>query len=658
MTKYFEDINVKAKGIGAFYPESTFPVIGVNHDVSSPIWTDSVGNLVVRGAALTDEGSFRDSFKGTSISTQLSGTLTFTQNSTTVVGVGTSFLSSNITLLVSTYIKIDNTTNWYVISNIIDDTHLELLEPFTQETVSGVNASIAKYVTSIGTGGNISVADSICSVSSGTNIGQKTYIIKELDYGPLILSTFISISQRIANQIGIVGLLTQPEGSSLPENSAWFEFSGTDNTKVLCKSTLDNENESIEVTIPSSNVTSNQLNYRIEVCQEYVQFKIEDTVVATHKNKIPDPYASLNLFCGWINNGTPSSTSTIGIDTIFVNNSNMMQVQGGYSGLPLRVVPDPTSIKDGQNGREVQLATNRELRTTESVRICGGGFEGTTIDTNIWTVSAANGASNSISGIEAIIASGTTNGALAVFRTKSIARIRSGYQNVLGMAMRFSTGVTGNKRKVGMLDENRQNGFFFYLYDSTFGVGCIKGGVETLVPSGNFNGNIGSSYTLDTNYHTFEIFYGLTSIEFYIDGKLLQRIRGTSAPLVDSMLLYITVENSNTTSTSGSASVYSAMMVVQALTAFNTQPLTANIESNGTYTLKLSGGTLRCIINMDNVGTCYVYDNTSAANPKLAPQIDCTRVLGAIQFGRDGINFNKGLTVVTAGGAKLLVIYE
>ena len=52
---------------------------------------DAGGSLITRGAVFVDEGSFREEFTGSSLDTLLTGTVTFTNGSTNVTGVGTAF---------------------------------------------------------------------------------------------------------------------------------------------------------------------------------------------------------------------------------------------------------------------------------------------------------------------------------------------------------------------------------------------------------------------------------------------------------------------------------------------------------------------------------------------------------------------------------------
>jgi len=59
-------------------------------------------------------------------------------------------------------------------------------------------------------------------------------------------------------------------------------------------------------------------------------------------------------------------------------------------------------------------------------------------------------------------------------------------------------------------------------------------------------------------------------------------------------------------------------------------------------------------VNLDNAGTVTVYDNTAASGKQIAV-IDTAKALGDLSFNAP---FSNGLTVVTAGGAKITVVYE
>lgn len=71
---------------GNFYPNPSalWPSAGPGDLL--PIGTDSNGNLRVRGAMTTDEGSLREDFEGTSLTTAVTGTINFTNGSVNSTG--------------------------------------------------------------------------------------------------------------------------------------------------------------------------------------------------------------------------------------------------------------------------------------------------------------------------------------------------------------------------------------------------------------------------------------------------------------------------------------------------------------------------------------------------------------------------------------------
>lgn len=130
---YFEEILSKTKGTDKFYPESTYPAMGNDENNDNFLHSDRSGNLTIRGPVFTDEGSMRDSFSGTSLNHTLEGVLTFTNNSTKVIGVGTNFLTSGMSITTTDFIKLDadNDSAWNAITSIEDNEHLTLANPYS-----------------------------------------------------------------------------------------------------------------------------------------------------------------------------------------------------------------------------------------------------------------------------------------------------------------------------------------------------------------------------------------------------------------------------------------------------------------------------------------------------------------------------------------------
>ena len=119
---------------------------------------DSEGSLQTRGPVHADEGSFRDHFSGATLATAITGTITFTNGSTTVTGSGSFFTEEFHTQY---YIKRDADGNsaWVKVAAILSDTELELDSEYTGTTGSGA-ASVNFWIPSIASGGSISLASS------------------------------------------------------------------------------------------------------------------------------------------------------------------------------------------------------------------------------------------------------------------------------------------------------------------------------------------------------------------------------------------------------------------------------------------------------------------------------------------------------------------
>jgi len=78
------------------------------------------------------------------------------------------------------------------------------------------------------------------------------------------------------------------------------------------------------------------------------------------------------------------------------------------------------------------------------------------------------------------------------------------------------------------------------------------------------------------------------------------------------------------------------------------------ISTNTTTICKLGAGRLHRVIVTDNAGRITLYDSKTATGTIIAV-IDAAKVFGSIEFST---SFSNGLTIVTAGGSKVSVIYE
>lgn len=320
-----------------------------------------------------------------------------------------------------------------------------------------------------------------------------------------------------------------------------------------------------------------------------------------------------------------------------------MQLTDLVSGIPARVSPIGS------------------LAVTDPLRICGGGFLGVSgIDTNFWTETLAGTGAATVSGGLVALSTGTTaNSAVSIVSTKK-GRFLFAHPNMWRGIMRFhDTGVANNKRMFGSFDAN--NGCGFQLNGTTFGIFTRSGGSDTVVNSGSFNGAGGTTYSLDTNKHDLEVVYFVAAAYFYIDGVLIHTVTPTTAPMFAVVSNPITISNVNSGGGTSNVTLDCWATSIVRFGKTKGRAVFANITTKTTTVLKTGAGTLhQIIVNVAGSGTnrMTVYDNTVASGTIIGTfDTDLSRT---IEFGGDGLDFNNGLTILTATGtqADITVMYD
>jgi hypothetical protein len=311
--------------------------------------------------------------------------------------------------------------------------------------------------------------------------------------------------------------------------------------------------------------------------------------------------------------------------------------------------------KDNQNNREIMLSTTRELRTSHIFRLCGRGFEGTVIDSNYWASTVVTGGTavqaNGIVSLKTTTASGSSSKIVS----SDIARYVSSASNIFRWTGRFTTaGVANNTRRLGAYDSN--NGFFVQLNGTTFSIVSRKATVDTSITV--FNGNLGTSYTMDTNTHAFEIVYGVGTIEWYIDGTLLHKLFSATDPLTAMYSFPCTFENINTGVVTGSPQLDCRGASISRLGEFDTAPASAIINTATTTVLKLTSGVLKRILYTApvNSSTITIYDNTAGTGTRIS-YVAPPNGIAPFELNFD-LPFNVGLAIVSIGTGTWTIIYE
>ncbi len=315
-----------------------------------------------------------------------------------------------------------------------------------------------------------------------------------------------------------------------------------------------------------------------------------------------------------------------------------------------------TELYDSRTRETVLVDRFSGLRTFVPKRLLGSGFG--SIDTaQVYTKTENNGATVAASGGVATLSTNTASNGNCTLVTQAKARYLSGRQNLLRMLVRCGdTGGTDNVRQWGLyVDSN--NYLVFRLSGTTFSIVRSKAGSETVVTSGSFNGNgtqSGGLFTMDTNFHGYEIHYTFSRIEFMIDDVAVHTFSIADTTLISSMVgqIYLSNVNSGGSTTDHDLDVV-AVSVVNMGDAVN-NPLYYNIDAVAeTRTLKSGGGTLHSI-TIGRLGGANalltVYDNTAASGTKIIT-MDLTNnnAFGTHTIGVEGCNFYNGLTYITSG---------
>lgn len=191
------------------------------------------------------------------------------------------------------------------------------------------------------------------------------------------------------------------------------------------------------------------------------------------------------------------------------------------------------------------------LKSGTTIPVLKGNFPGTTLDTKQWIKTLSNSATLTIADGMSRLQSGTNSaGSISLSSTRK-GRFEAGQISVFQSGVRSGGCVASNTKIWGMRSADGQEGIYFKCNGATFQVVSKKGGTETAVSSGSFNGP-GSHTPADTN-NTYRIEYSAGRALFYSasGGKkvLLHSLVDTAEPLVNDLDLGIYYENTNSGNT-------------------------------------------------------------------------------------------------------------
>ena len=168
---------------------------------------------------------------------------------------------------------------------------------------------------------------------------------------------------------------------------------------------------------------------------------------------------------------------------------------------------------------------------------------------SFWTSTTASGGTTTSTGGEGVIDT-SANATGSAQLTSTTVPYHPGQVSWLNSALRFNdTGSAGNIRRFGVFTVSGttpQEGFAFELSGTTLNATVYKAAAATAVASTSWSRVIPAPFTLDTNYHSFEIRWTANSVNFLVDNVLRHTVSGTTSPITTTLNFPMTIQSINT----------------------------------------------------------------------------------------------------------------
>lgn len=314
-------------------------------------------------------------------------------------------------------------------------------------------------------------------------------------------------------------------------------------------------------------------------------------------------------------------------------------------------------------GTQQYLAPNGEIVALPLYKLSGDVFNYAVLDTATWLPTLVGSGTAVVTSGELVVSTGVTANSSALVESVAIARFIGLSPNKLRMQFQLSdAGITNNVREWGVDSLARDNGAYFRLSGTTFGLVTKKASVDTVVVSGTFNGQHGTSFAPGTDSHFYEIIYQPRQVVFLIDNKILHTINAAVATWSETLHMHIHYGNVNSGGSTTNVSMKSRMASIARFGISEAQPRASHQTgiTAGTV-IKYGPGDFHGLIlsAIANNSAITVYDNTAASGRVLFASGTMPPNTTPIQLDFGGINFNIGLTlVIAAASSNAVVLYD
>lgn len=318
-------------------------------------------------------------------------------------------------------------------------------------------------------------------------------------------------------------------------------------------------------------------------------------------------------------------------------------------------------------GFRVENTPIGEMRTIIPTLLVGKIFEGTTLDPNFWLATVANAGTVTTANAECVLATNTTANGSAKLNSVRRARYLPGQSMVARFQAQLNnTGTANNVRLWGIAwgatMPTITDGAYFKLSGTTFSVATLKGGSETLVSSGSFNGSYGAIYALTTNVTTCEIYWNNKTVYFVVNDRILHTVSASAATWCATMQHHIYAESTNSAGITSNNTLSLRIAGIRRLGPLLSQP-TSKYQAGtvAALVLKYGLGNLHgvSISGVANNSVVTLYDNTAASGTILWSSGAMSANATPFAIPLHGLPFFTGLTLaITAANSNCTVIYE
>jgi hypothetical protein len=368
-----------------------------------------------------------------------------------------------------------------------------------------------------------------------------------------------------------------------------------------------------------------------------------------------------------VKNTSPAQATGVEIQTVLCPIVEAVpRALGAYGNLKVSV---RDILSPGFEKRNI-ISPMRALKVAESFKLVGASFY-ETLDANFWTASLGTGGTATATGGELLVSTGTNSNNVTSVKSVRSGRYVAASPNYFRAVIVLPTVTTAsaghvNTRRWGAYDLGTTpagNGYFFEAVQTnpeaapTLKLYSRKNGTDSAAIT-SFNGDLGSTYVLDTNVHTYEIYWTNSSAWFFIDDEFLHKISASTATVSGTNTLFVTLLSANSGANTSANVLTCRAASINRLGKPECEVIYKNLLTAATTVLKIGAGRLHKVFTNDGAAgsSLAIYDNTAGAGTLIATiNTSSLSVPTVLEFG---VAFFTGLTVVMTGDVNCTFIYE